>query len=243
MPGGVTLGEGGGTRVPAIAASFVLACACVTVLPPFQPADPAQAIPNEPDAAAGTVAGVRITVRPGSWTGWPYDLEEHLTPVEIVIENGSGRPLEVRPHLFGLVVPNGFRHDALDAQAMRRRFAPAPPSVAFHYGFYGVYPWPGFYRPWTRYYPYMWWGFLPGEVYPLPPYAYYRPPLPAPAETALDGTLENGGHVSLLLFFPVPATSLQALSFDARLVDASGQPIGNLRVPFVRKDGANRPVR
>ncbi len=230
-------------RVPVTTVSLLLAlCACMAPLRPFRPGDAAQAVPREPDAASATVAGVRVTVRPGSWSGWPYDLERRLTPVEVVIENGSGGPLDVRLQGFGLVGPDGSRHEPLEAQAVRRRFTPVPPSVAFYYGYYGVYPWPGFYEPWTSWYPYMWWGFRPGEINPpVPPHAY-GPPLPARQEMAPEGTLEKGRRVSLLLFFAVPARSLRSLTFEAHLADPSGKPVGDVRLPFVRGD-ANPGVR
>ncbi len=215
----------------AFVASLALTCACAT-LPPFRAVDPAQAVPREPDAASVDAGGVRITVRPGSWSGTSRDLEDVLTPVEIAIENRSGRALQVRPDAFGLVAPNGFRYAALEPRAVRRLLAPYTGGPGWYYGFYGVYPWPGFYQPWGAFYPYSWWGpWGPYGPYYGPPY----PPAPPPRALATKGTLEDGGHVSLLLLFPVPATSLSSIVFEANLLDPSGAPVSAARAPFARE--------
>jgi len=44
----------------------------------------------------------------------------------------------------------------------------------------------------------------------------------------------------VLLFFPVPATSLTALELDVNLTDTSGQSVAALRLPFVRE--GQRPI-
>src|SRR5512140_3691613 len=96
----------------AIAAVLIVASGCATV-PPLRPADPAQAIANEPSAAASVVSGIRLLVRPGGWKGYSGDLDAYFTPVEVAIQNGSGRALRIRPESFSLLTPNGFRHEAL----------------------------------------------------------------------------------------------------------------------------------
>jgi hypothetical protein len=200
----------------------------------FGPASPDQAVEGQPEAATAEAAGVRITVHAGDWGGSPKDLEERLTPVEVFIENGSGRALLVRPEYFGLVGPNGFRYQALEPGEVQRRAAAQRDGVAY-VGVYGAYPWPGFWRPWRHgFYPYVWWGWY-GPVYP-----YWGPPPPARVEPQPSprGTLEPGGSVSVLLFFPVPSLELPRLELRVDLEAESGSEIGTIRVQLVRTDGA-----
>jgi hypothetical protein len=213
----------------ALPAALSLALGCAT-LPPLRAADPSQAVANDPSAAAAAAEGVRIVVRPGR-SGWSGELEERLTAVEVAIQNASGRALEVRPAHFGLSVPGGLRYDALGPEDVRVVVGPfrgAGPYGPHHYGFYGAYPWPGAFHPWAGFPPGAWWGAYPMASGGLPTRALAR------------GTLADGGSASVLLFFPVPATSLTALELRADLVDAGGRKFGELRVPFAR--GGHGPV-
>jgi hypothetical protein len=215
---------------------------CVHAVSHFRPALPDQAVAGQPEAGIATAAGVRLVATAGDWRGWPDDLEEHLTPVEVLIENRSGRSIRIRHDAFGLVDANGFRHPALDPREVRRTLLPYGPHayVHFHYGFFGAYPWPGFYFPWAYpYYPYSWWGPWGVGIWAEPSWGAYAP-RPGP-----EGALENGGQVSVLLFFPVPALELPGLDLVADLVDqASGAPLATIRIPFVRAapGAASRPA-
>ena len=205
---------------------------CVHAASHFRPALPDQAVAGQPEAGIGTAAGVRLMATAGDWRGWPDDLEEHLTPVEVLVENRSGRSLRIRHDAFGLVDAHGFRHPALDPREVHRYLSPYGPStyVYFHYGFFGAYPWPGFYYPWAYpYYPYSWWGPWGVGVWAEPSRGAYAP-RPGP-----EGALEDGGQVSILLFFPVPALELPSLELVANLIDqASGTLLATVRIPFVR---------
>lgn len=96
-------------------------------------------------------------------------------------------------------------------------------------GAFGWYPWPGYYRPWPHYCPYLWWGA------PLPPPVVADPPMPTPRTSLLDG-----GQASLPLFCPVPADSLAAMTLQAKLVAVGGDKLGELRVPLSRGPVAPR---
>lgn len=205
---------------------------CVHAASHFRPALPDQAVAGQPEAGIGAAAGVRVMATAGDWRGWPDDLEERLTPVEVLVENRSGHSLRIRHDAFGLVDPNGFRHPALDPREVRRSLAAYGPRtyVYFHYGYFGAYPWPGFWFPLAYpYYPYSWWGPWGAGVW-TEPYRGAYAPRPGP-----EGALEDGGQVSVLLFFPVPALELPALELVADLVDqASGTLLATIRIPFVR---------
>jgi hypothetical protein len=219
---------------PLAPAAVLLLAACAT-LPPLRPADPTQAVPDDRSAATAFAEGIRIVVRPGAWDG-ADDVEQVLTPVEVAIHNASGRAVQVRPASFSLLVPGGFRYDALSAADVRRALGPARARAYGGVG-YAFAPWgPPFY-PWAG--PYGgWWGW--GGFGPSPwwgPVLVYGRPSAAriPSEALTKGTLEPGGNATILLFFPVSAQNLDALELDARLSDASGQKLPELRVPFVRE--------
>ncbi len=217
-----------------LVALFPILGGCVHAASHFRPALPDQAVAGQPEAAMGTAAGVRLMATAGDWRGWPDDLEERLTPVEVLAENRSGHSLRIRHDVFGLVDANGFRHPALDPREVRRYLSPygyGPRAyVYFHYGFFGAYPWPGFYFPWAYpYYPYSWWGPWGVGVWAEP---YRGGPALRPGP---EGALEDGGQVSVLLFFPLPALDLPAMELVADLVDQSrGTLLATLRIPFVR---------
>ncbi len=210
--------------------------ACAHAPARFEPALPDQAVPGQPGAAGAEVQGVRMVATAGGWSGWPEDLEDTLTPVEVLVDNHSGRALRIRHEGFALVDPGGFRHAALPPQEVQRRLAafgrPAG-YVWFHYGFYGAYPWPGFYYPWhyrRYYYPYAWWWGWPGAGI-----ATWVPPAPPAPAAGPEGALEDGGRVSVLLFFPVPAAALGRLDLVADLVaESDGRSFGTIRLSFVR---------
>ena len=218
-------------RTP-LAAALLLLAACVTV-PPLRPADPAQAVANERSAAAAAAGGVRVVARPAAWTGGGDDLEEYLTPVDVRIQNGGGRALRVSHAAFSLLAPGGFRYEALSTDEVRHALGPYRGAVYGPYAsFLGPYAWAPFYPwggPWTGWWD---WGFGPAP--------WWGSTLAVPTRAFARGTLEPGGSTSVLLFFPVAATSLTALELDVNLADTSGQSVAALRLPFVRE--GQRPV-
>lgn len=225
-------------RVRALAALMLGLAGCAHATH-FYPALPRQTVPGQPEEASAQAAGVGMIVHAGDWRGRPEDLEDRLTPVEAFIENGSGKALRIAPELFGLTAPNGFRYQALDPSEVSRLAGPAyRDGSAFYLGFYGAYPWPGFSAPWRHpFYPFAWWGWS------VAPYGYWAPPQGTEPRPSPRGTLQAGGSVSVLLFFPVPARSLERLEFSAELVDVDGQRFGSLHFPLARGgEGANAPT-
>ncbi len=210
---------------------------CVHAGTHFYPATPEEAVQGQPEAATGEVAGVRLTVHAGDWRGAPEDVEDRATPVEVYVENDSGRPIAIGPEHFGLLAQNGFHYQALDSAEVQRLFGQSYRGVPVYYGFYGAYPWPGFWRPYRhRFYPYMGFGWYSGWGWYGPPVYWAPAPEPPPAPPPQPrGTLQNGGNVSLLLFFPVPASSLGSLEVTMNVVDAQGAQLGTIRVPMVRQ--------
>jgi hypothetical protein len=219
-------------RASLLLAMTVLQAGCVHVSH-FHPARAEQAVQGEPASAFTESAGVKAWVRAGDWRGWPEDLEDRMTPVEVSLDNQGAQALDVKPSHFGLLAPNGFRYQALEPEQVQRLVAsswPVRTSVYFHHGYYGAYPWPGFPVRYGHFYPYTWWGWYPVPVLVSPP---APPPGPPPAP---QGTLERGGQVSLLLLFPVPAASLPGFELTADLVTPGGERLGTLQVALVRAD-------
>lgn len=224
-----------------VLAALALLLAGCTHVNQFRPARADQAVAEEPAAAFTQGGGVRAWVRAGDWRGWPEDLEDRVTPVEILLENQGPAPLAIRPSLFTLRTPGGFRAQALEPVEVQRLVASvwsAHAAVFVHPGFYGYYPWPGYpVRPY-RGYPYAWWGYEP--FFPWgPPVAVVQPVPAAPPSgppPVAAGTLERAGRVSLLLIFPVPASQLAAFDVVVELVTPAGEPLGTLEVAMVRAD-------
>jgi hypothetical protein len=223
-------------------ATIALAGGCYARLPPLGPSNPEQIVQNDPHSAATEAGSVRITVHPDDWRGYPSDLDEYVTPVELFVENGSAREIVIRHTLFSLGLPNGFRYDALAPAELRRFLTPRGYYGAngyWYYGAFGVYPWPGLYIPGRHYYPYLWWGDPWFGPSPLPP---PPPPRPSVAPTP-PGTLAPGGKVSVLVFFPVPANSLGSFTFEAQIMGSDGTTLGNIRVPFERREAPKPGAR
>jgi hypothetical protein len=82
-----------------VALLFTAACTHDGLLRPQ-----AGAVPLTEDGNAGVTGaqGVTLVAYGSNWKGAPRDIERHFTPVEIRLENHSGRPLSVRYVGFAL---------------------------------------------------------------------------------------------------------------------------------------------
>jgi hypothetical protein len=221
----------------AIAAISLLAAACGHA--PLLPANPAQAVAHERSAATDVAGGVRVVIRPEKWEGYRGDLEEYLTPVEVSIENGSGRAIQLHASSFALRTPKGVQYAALSPQDMRYAVGAWRGATFASYSYYGApgvgpyfYPWAPTFGPtfsvWNG--THSWWGAVP----------YYGYGYGLPSRALVKGTLEPGGKTTVVLLFPVPAAELKAWELDASFLDVAGAKVGELRVPFVR-EGEHMP--
>src|ERR1700746_2537963 len=57
----------------------------------------------QPDSAQGSSQGVSVQLRANAWDDDPKTLDKDLVPMEITIQNDSGRPLGVRYEDFVIV--------------------------------------------------------------------------------------------------------------------------------------------
>jgi hypothetical protein len=211
-----------------VAALVVTGCAH---LPPFHPYVAEQAVPNDPRSATAESGGVRFTVHPNDWDAWPEDLEDSLTPVQVVIENDSGHDIRLRPSLFGLVAPNGYRYPALRPSEVERFFR-SHARYYYYGGFYGPF-WPAYHGYWGG------WGWGTGWAYAPPPAAAM--PAPRTRPPVSSGLLRAGGEATVAFFFPVAANAAKAIVFVAEVVGANGELLGSVQIPFVR--GKAQPPR
>ncbi len=64
----------------------------------------------QPNSAQGSSQGVSIQLRANAWDDDPKTLGQDLVPVEIAIQNDSGRPLAIRYEDFALIGANNHRY-------------------------------------------------------------------------------------------------------------------------------------
>ena len=219
----------------------------------LRPLAAAQTLAGDESAAVAEEAGVRLVADGHAWKGNPSNLEQRVTPVEVRLENHSGRPLRVTYEDFALEGQSRFRYSAIPPLALRDTAVSLAPEsgtggsasvglawssgwgpYSHRYGFGGFghrgrfWGWPGgWYDP-------FWGGSFYGP-YPYP-YRYYSEPLPTKdmLNRALpEGTLEDGGAVAGFLYFQGVADREQRVTLQARLVEArTGEGSGSLALPL-----------
>src|SRR6201993_2137401 len=64
----------------------------------------------QPNSAQGSSQGVSIQLRANAWDDDPKTLDQDLVPMEITIQNDSGRPLAIRYEDFLLIGANNHRY-------------------------------------------------------------------------------------------------------------------------------------
>jgi len=234
-------------RLGLLGTAVVLALAGCIPETRLQPRPDARSLTEDPTAAVAEAQGVRLIADGAAWEGHPRNLERRLTPVELRVENHSGRTLSIRYALFALVGESRFHYAALSPLLMQEANEAGPTCIA------GYVP----RRSWSLG---ATWGPRRGWRYPGRPWwpnPYYDPfydPFygpqhdvrceePLPTQEMLDralpeGTLENGGTVAGFLYFQGVGNRERQVILQARLVDAStGEPFGELSIPFqVRRD-------
>lgn len=224
----------------------VLALASCIPEPQLRPTPEARSPAGEPTAVLAEAEGVRLIADGTSWKGSPRDLERRLTPVELRVENHSGRTLSIRYSHFDLVGASKFHYAALSPMLMQEANEQSPTCVAR----YMPGPYRGIGATWDRRY----WRLRQRAWWPNPyydpffdpfygPRSYVRCEEPLPTQDMMDralpeGTLEEGGTVSGFLYFQGVGDRERQVILQAQLVDAkTNEPFGALSIPFqVRRD-------
>jgi hypothetical protein len=214
----------------------------------LQPRPDARSLAGEPSAAVAESAGVRLIADGAAWNGNPSNLERRLTPVEIRLENHSGRALKIRYTDFDLLGESHFQYAALAPTSLQEVNDAQPSCVAGytpgywslglgmgwtwgpHRGWRHAYPWGGPWWPSPYYSPFY------DPFYGPAPYVRCEEPLPTQdmMERALpEGTLQNGGTVSGFLYFQGVGERERQVTLQAQLVDAdTGERFSQLTIPF-----------
>ncbi|HEX8697999.1 MAG TPA: hypothetical protein VF815_04130 [Myxococcaceae bacterium] len=206
----------------------------------LQPLPEAQSLVGDTSAAVAEAQGVRLVADGAAWDSYPQNLERRLTPVEVRLENHSGRPLSIRYEHFDVEGSSRFQYAAIPPmsldEATRNNFPVcaarySPQTWDYRWGWYGrgwartplSLEWPNpFYDP--LYDPF----FTPNVrcEEPLPTQDMLKQALP-------EGTLENGGTVAGFLYFQGVTEREKQVTLQAQLVDArTGEPFGSLSIPF-----------
>ncbi|MFW6040090.1 MAG: hypothetical protein ACOC9N_03335, partial [Gemmatimonadota bacterium] len=217
------------TTIWVLAAGLAAGCGGRAELEPGPGAQPAP--PGPGGGAATTVDGVTVVARTEAWSGFPTRLEE-VTPVQVTIENESGRPLRVRYERIVLAAPTGQSYRAIPPFDVRGRerervdgfrrdgFFVAPhlrryyPRARFYDGYF---PYDPFY--YDRYYP----AFVDVN---LPTGDMIQKALP-------EGVLMPGSRITGFLYFENVDDDLPRVDMRMELVDAStGERYGVATIPF-----------
>lgn len=233
--------------IPLVAAASLLGCATEPVLVPGPGASrPAGA----PQVALADVAGVRLWANGDAWKGTPSTLEQVLTPVQVTLENHSGRPIRIAYKDFSLLGSTGFHYAALPPFSLQgtavsaagqpgavipaayhpvapiqprfrsERFLLARPYLGFYPGFQ---PWPYGWE-WDPFYYDRWYGSWPT---PLPTKDMLEEALP-------EGVVEDGGRVAGFIYFQQTTSKESQVQLQFEVHDAkTGEVLGTGSVPFV----------
>jgi hypothetical protein len=234
---------------PGLLGAVVVVLALAGCIPEarLQPRQDARSLAGEPSAAVAEAQGVRLIANGAAWAGHPRNLERRLTPVELRVENHSGRTLSIRYTLFELVGESRFHYAALSPLLMQEANEAGPTCIAGYTPrpYWGLGATWGPHRGW-RYPGRLWWPnpfYDPfyDPFYGPQPYVRCEEPLPTQdmlARALPEGSLENGGTVAGFLYFQGVGNRERQVILQAKLVDAStGEPFGELSIPFqVRRD-------
>lgn len=199
-------------------------------------------VTEDGSAAVTGVQGVRLVAYGSNWTGSPSDLEHHFTPVQIRLENHSGRPLSIQYKRIELDANGAYRartpQDLGAILATRAtRYAPPRPT-------YIPPPTPPtrMSGPSAR----ADGNTYTGRGYEVPPMSpvpcttcasligISNVPTPDMVQMALpEGPLADGQEREGFVYFEQPLLGVDKATLKVTLVDArSGEPFGTLSVPF-----------
>lgn len=204
------------------------------------PASGSQAVSALEDAARTELNGVSMLVQSTEWPG-QAPVQTEVTPLRVVIENNSDRPLRVVYNEFALVGPDGVISSALPLYEIDGSIAepnegivtPLAENPGFIHSGFAVAPYLHGYYPTMRpaaapfYHDnYYYTSHLQHwETTQLPTQAMRDNALP-------EGVLSSGGRLEGWLYFE-PVGDASRVVFRADLVDArNGDEFGEIRVPF-----------
>lgn len=206
----------------------------------LSPAPSARQVSGHPGTPGTTVSGVHVTAAGERWDG-PSEVLEFVTPVRVLIENHSQRPVEVRYGNFSLLSASGKRYAAVPpfrvqgtvAQpVLAPGYSPITPRF-IHRGF-RVAPYYAPMYPGLGRYPSAF-GYDPGYYGNYGSYwARVRLPTRQIVDEALpEGVLDHDGQLDGFLYFQPVDPDDRQVTFRAALVDpGSAETFGTASIPF-----------
>lgn len=212
----------------------LVAPGCATTL---IPAPEAHRVPGVGHAADARLAGVHIVASAGTWSGFPSDLEDLVTPMLVTITNDGPRPLEIRYEHFALQTPGGVIFAALPPfQVTGFTLEPLGdfgPTVGFGFSVAPyLSPW---YPGWSVYggpFPFNS-GYYGGYYGVYSSYGQVRLPTGDMLQRALpEGVLAPGGRITGFVYFE-RVLDVVHVALVAHLVEVGGRDLGVIEIPFI----------
>ena len=211
----------------AVAVTCLVGCSAAAA----RPGGPGTAAAPQVPEDFQLVAGVEVSARMGAWTGAP-DMLDVITPVQVRVDNGSGRYLRLRLADFAVVSLAGSH-----AAVLQPNVGPAPAALyAPRFVAYGLLTAPTD----AAVYPNVreWAGWFPRdaqqELTAARAWPDARMPTPEMRSLALpDGVLQPGGSSEGFVYVVRPAAQEPGARLRFDLVDAeSGKVFGTATVPL-----------
>lgn len=208
----------------------------------LQPAPGANEAPWLPQAAVSEVAEFEVVAQGNAWPD-DADIERHVTPVRMTLENESDMAVRLQYRDFALIATDGTRYAALpphridgtiSERVALRHVEPLADPMFVHRGFLvadytrPIYPTLGHYggrltfdRTYYDHYQSYW------VDYELPTPMMLRHALP-------EGVLEPEGRIAGFLYFEKVDPAHEQVRLRADVVAANtGKILGEISIPFV----------
>ena len=182
----------------------------------------------ETPASAGA-GGVEVSAALGAWRAWPPELGRVVTPVRVSVSNRGDKPVRVDVTRMALALPAGGRLAAmLPADVRAAVVSPAPAAL----------PQAGLALGHTRENSGAGWAINEPALDPHPD-ATLAPErtwdLPSPDMLALalpEGVLAPGRTATGFVYFERPPRSVREVTLTWPVVDAGGEPLGDVLIPL-----------
>lgn len=228
------------------AALFPLALSACVHQASLKPDPSAQSLPGNPQTALAEAGGVRVLASGESWKTQDSQSSDRLTPIEIRVENHSGRTLQISHEDFSLNGDTGTSYGAIAAtpgneQIGKTRLSSLAPDARYQRM--------SIYVPVTATCdqqrlvdaPYLAYSYAgptpPVGLQPYVPEAYdaaCRSKTPQTLAGALpEGTLPDGATTSGIVYFQGLGKRESSVRLNVSLVDSSNrQPLGQVSIPL-----------
>ncbi len=184
--------------------------------------------PSQPSLSLAE-AGIGLTILPNAWRGYPSDLSQYYTPVQVMIENDRPDEIQVRYRDFLVVDDARNQYRAVEPGEVARalyggRRNSEPPLYAFSDPWWW-YPYPyaygfPFYSP-----------FSPYPYFPASPYGYYRMSAYDLLTLGLrEGPILPGARVNGFLYFQLATQTAGSLTLTWTPLGPDAKALATFRI-------------